>query len=60
MQNLRIVHKIIKVNLICMLDKFDEEGELTEQEILDKAYSRKTKRYLASKVTDNSLHSNII
>lgn len=29
-------------------------------EILDKAYSRKTKRYVTSKLVDNTLHSNII
>ena len=29
-------------------------------EILDKAYSRKTKRYVISKLIDNTLHSNII
>jgi hypothetical protein len=36
------------------------ERELTETEIMDKAYSRKTKRYVQSKFFDNSTHSNLI
>jgi len=40
--------------------RFEQDRELTEVEILDKAYSRKTKRYVVSKLIDNTLHSNII
>ena len=34
--------------------------EMTETEILDRAYSKKTKKYGLSKLFDNSTHSNII
>ena len=40
--------------------RFEKDRELSEIEILDKAYSRKTKRYVQSKLIDNTLHSNII
>lgn len=34
--------------------------EMTETEVLDRAYSRKSKRYVPMSVFDNSTHSNII
>lgn len=37
--------------------RFEKDREFTENEILDKAYSRKTKRYVQSKLFDNTLHS---
>lgn len=40
--------------------RFEKDREMTEVEILDRAYSRKTKRYVQSKFIDNSTHSNII
>lgn len=40
--------------------RFEKERELTETEIIDKAYSRKTKRYVQSKFFDNSTHANLI
>ncbi|EAR91938.2 WD domain, G-beta repeat protein (macronuclear) [Tetrahymena thermophila SB210] len=40
--------------------RFEKERELTENEIIDKAYSRKTKRYVQAKFFDNSTHSNLI
>lgn len=40
--------------------RFEKDRELTENEILDKAYSRRTKRYIMSKLTDNSLHASTI
>ena len=39
------------------LVRFEKDREFTENEILDKAYSRKTKRYVQSKLFDNTLHS---
>jgi hypothetical protein len=41
-------------------ERFDKEKDLNETEVLDKAYSRKTKRYIASKNFDNSTHTNLI
>lgn len=40
--------------------RFEKDREFTENEILDKAYSRKTKRYVQSKLFDNTLHSSTI
>jgi len=38
----------------------EKDRELTENEILDRAYSKKNKKYGISKLVDNSTHSNII
>ncbi len=38
----------------------DQAREMTEVEVLDRAYSRKSKRYVAMTVFDNSPHSNLI
>ena len=43
-----------------IIARFEKDRELTEMEILDKAYSRKTKRYVMSKSIDNTLHGNVI
>lgn len=40
--------------------RFEKDRELTEHEILDKAYSRKTKRYVMSKIVDNTIHLSLI
>jgi len=40
--------------------RFEKDRELTEHEILDKAYSRKTKRYIMSKIVDNTIHLSLI
>ncbi len=40
--------------------RFEKDRELTENEILEKAYSRKLKRYALSKTTDNTVHQNNI
>ena len=34
--------------------------EMSEAEVLDRAYSRKSKRYIPMSVIDNSTHSNVI
>ena len=36
--------------------RFEKDRELTEIEIIDRAYSRKTKKYIQSKFYDNSIH----
>jgi len=40
--------------------RFEKDRELTENEILDKAYSSKTKRYVMSKIVDNTIHLSLI
>ena len=46
--------------IITIIARFEKDRELTEAEILDKAYSRITKRYVISKTIDNTLHGNVI
>lgn len=43
-----------------IIARFEKDREFTETEILDRAYSRKTKRYVMSKLFDNTLHSSTI
>lgn len=43
-----------------MKARFEKDREFTENEILDKAYSRKTKRYVMSKTIDNTIHLSLI
>jgi len=56
--------KIIIKYSICfgfiLLARFEKDRELTESEIIDRAYSRKAKRYVLSKLFDNSTHTNLI
>lgn len=40
--------------------RFEKDREMTENEILDRAYSKRSKRYTQSKFQDNSLHQNVI
>ncbi|KRW99211.1 WD40-repeat-containing domain [Pseudocohnilembus persalinus] len=54
MQNYQINNKFINKA------RFEKDRELTQNEILDRAYSRKTKRYIQSQLVDNNTHSNII
>lgn len=40
--------------------RFERDREMTELEVLDRAYSRKSKRYVPMATFDNSTHSNLI